>query len=1077
MNKESFSPSVNIIRDINKSLHYIPTSNTKRIYNQILNSYSTTSARSFNLIGSYGTGKSAFLLAFERQLTQGREQELYFGKLNGAFKGIKNFDFINIVGDYSSIIESFANKINIKKDITAENVIQQFDKYYQKKHDENNCVLIIIDEFGKHLEYAVSNEPEREMYFIQLLAEYVNDSRKNILFITTLHQNLDAYGATLDNIQRQEWNKVRGRLKELPFVEPVEQLLTLAADHITQAKFSKDYKTDYNDVLQSIENAKLFPLKTGFTEELARKLYPLDILAASVLTIALQKYGQNERSLFSFLLTNDYLGINDYNFQDNDVYHLSAVYDYLLHNYYSFLFTKYNPHYTQWAAIRSAIERVEGMFSDNIVDTCNIVKTIGLINIFSPESSVLNDSFLENYGLKVLKINSVKTIIDELVNKKIIRYAEYKKKYILFEGSDLDIDLALKEAEVAIDINPDLLSPLNEYFDFPYIAAKSVQYETGSPRFFEFCITSEPITKHGKNKIDGFINLVLSYKIDNAIEVIQSLEHGEAILYGVYHNTKEISNILWEIDKIKHVIENIHDDFVAKRELQNLLSYQIDQLNSEVFNSFYNNNIRWFFNKTEVQITNPKQLNKILSDISRQVYPYTPIFKNELINRNKLPASITVARKNFFKALVENWAIEDLGFPGDKYPPEKMIYITLLKNTGIHSKSKGGYGFSAPKNYGNFNELWKESINYLRSTKTRKRSIAEFYDVLSKAPFHLKRGFIDFWIPAFLFMQRDDYSLFLDDRYIPFFSEEIMELIVKTPKNVSIKAFNIDGVKLDLFHKYQEMVNDKEGDVSNNSFINAIRPFLVFYKNLPEYSKQTKNLNLHTQRLREAIALSKEPEKTFFEDFPRSLGFVDIDLNSNQETLKNYIEKLQNSINEIKSSYDNLLSEIEAEILDALGFHSIEFEKLITKISKRFISIKENRLAQHQRTLLTRLTNTNVDRIQWISSIVQVLIGKPASKLIDGDVPIVCDRIKEAVKELDDLCDLANADTHDNTTNLFKFTLTEAGKGAKSRIIHITDKKKSDLQNIKNNIANQLTDDRDKNIEVLLSLIHEELNK
>ena len=63
----NFSPSINIIRDANKDIAYLPTPNTERIFQQIVNDYKI-GTRSFNIIGSYGTGKSAFLLAFEKNL-------------------------------------------------------------------------------------------------------------------------------------------------------------------------------------------------------------------------------------------------------------------------------------------------------------------------------------------------------------------------------------------------------------------------------------------------------------------------------------------------------------------------------------------------------------------------------------------------------------------------------------------------------------------------------------------------------------------------------------------------------------------------------------------------------------------------------------------------------------------------------------------------------------------------------------------------------------------------------------------------------------------------------------------------
>jgi hypothetical protein len=99
------------------------------------------------------------------------------------------------------------------------------------------------------------------------------------------------------------------------------------------------------------------------------------------------------------------------------------------------------------------------------------------------------------------------------------------------------------------------------------------------------------------------------------------------------------------------------------------------------------------------------------------------------------------------------------------------------------------------------------------------------------------------------------------------------ELIAKYPTKVFIKTFDIEGVKLDIFNSYRTFLNQStEEKFDNNSFIETIKPFIVFYKQLPEYSKQTKRLSASALKIRQAIATSKDPEETFFESFPNALG-------------------------------------------------------------------------------------------------------------------------------------------------------------------------------------------------------------
>jgi hypothetical protein len=353
-----FSPSVNIIRDSDIVLNYIATPNSKQTFNELVNDYQT-GVRSFTIVGAYGIGKSAFLWAFEQTINRKFQ---HFPLPEGSIPNVESFDIIRIIGDYTSLRSAFAAKLNVAiKDYSSDDVFSSLEEHYQSIAISGRGLVIVMDEFGKFLEYAANNNPEIELYFIQQLAEFVNDLGKNIFFITTLHQDFNGYSRALTAGQQKEWDKVKGRLKEITFNEPVEQLLFLASERLPQLKLSKK-AADFSKVFKAIETSKAFPLRDYFSEAIAEKLLPFDILSAAVLTLSLQKYGQNERSLFSFIESNDHFGIRDFTIAKAPYYNLSSVYDYLIHNHYSFLTTKYNPHYAHWAAIRTAIERVEGTF-------------------------------------------------------------------------------------------------------------------------------------------------------------------------------------------------------------------------------------------------------------------------------------------------------------------------------------------------------------------------------------------------------------------------------------------------------------------------------------------------------------------------------------------------------------------------------------------------------------------------------------------------------------------------------------------------------------------------------------------
>ena len=324
----NFTTSVNIIRDTDRDFNYIPTPNAKQVVSQIVNDFKK-GIRSFNVVGTYGTGKSSFLLAFEQSV---KGEKRYF---NPNFISNPNFDFVKIIGSYTSIIEQFRDAFDVvSQKNQQENILSEIFNRYHSLGDQNKVLFILVDEFGKFLEYATRNNPERELYFVQQLAEFCNNPSHNIVLVTTVHQSLESYAYSLSKTQQQEWTKIKGRFREITFNEPVEQLLFLASEHLVEKFDASKSAQDIEKCLTLTTETKAFNFNTDFLKDIASKLYPLDILSANVLTLSLQKYGQNERSLFSFLESSDHTGLSKFDKRENPFYNLSNVYDYLNFNFY-----------------------------------------------------------------------------------------------------------------------------------------------------------------------------------------------------------------------------------------------------------------------------------------------------------------------------------------------------------------------------------------------------------------------------------------------------------------------------------------------------------------------------------------------------------------------------------------------------------------------------------------------------------------------------------------------------------------------------------------------------------------------
>lgn len=1065
--KYYYSPSINIVRDLNKDLEYISTPNAKQVYTHIAKNY-TTGTHSFNIVGSYGTGKSSFLLALEHHLNGEKE---YFSPLNGSFKGVKGFEFLPIIGESTSLLNYFATEFGLKnKDYNTRDILKKIEANYAEISKLGKGWLIAIDEFGKFLEYAANNNPEKELYFIQQLAEFANDDSKNILFVTTLHQGFNDYAIGLSKTQRNEWDKIRGRLKEITFNEPVEQLLLLAAERISSRQQEVKKGKTFNQLFDSIADSKTFPLNDYFNKSIAEKLLPFDILSASILTSALQRYGQNERSLFQFVDSNDYLGLEDFDTKTNPFYNISCVYDYLMYNYYSTLTTKHNQDYSQWATIRNSIERLESELVDYVIEGTKLIKTIGLLNIFAPNSGTINRNFLVDYSILSLGFDNAEEVIDKLSQFKIISFTKYDRRYKLLGGTDLDIDQAIADAE--IDDIADVVPYLNKYFDFPYIQAKEHFYRTGCPRFFQFKISEKPYNEIVEDA-DGIVNLVFSEKDIKQELLQQSQNSNEPILYCLYDNIKDIRNTLIELERIQYVKRQYPSDKVAQREIDKMLVRYKKTLNELVFEGLFNTNKTvWLCNGSIAHIQSHKQLNRRLSDICDLAYPATPVFRNEMVNKGKLSGAMQPARRNLIKALVSNFNKPNLGFPDEKFPPEKTIYLSLLKNTGIHN----GYALARPVDE-SFNALWDECVRFLDDAKATRMGVHVLVERLQKKPLKLKQGFIDFWLPIFLFICRDEYALFDENGYVPSIDDETLVLVSRQPDSFEIKSFDISGIKLDLFNSYRSFLNIEEADtVTNDSLIELIKPFLIFYAQLPEYGKRTKRISKQAIILRDAIALSKEPEKTFFEDFPKAMGISLEKIAKNPELVKDYIDTLQALVREIRTAYEELINRIENFIQSEFIGEEVPFVEYKEILRHRFKKLKKHLLLPKQKVFYQRLMSELDVRNAWISSTCQVLIGKSLDTISDEEERVLYENFRDMINELDNLCNLAKSDVNLDTEEVFKLEITSFIKGLQKHTIRYPKGKTEEIKELEADIKSRLSNDKNANIALLLDLLQNEID-
>lgn len=1065
--KTKYSPSVNIVRDETREINYIVTPNAERIAQQI-NDLFHKGFHSFNIIGSYGTGKSSFIWALEKSLRSEKE----FFKLD--LQETAQLEIINVVGEFESLRTLLADYLNMPaQNRSNKEIINSLTSRFKK----DKLVFFVIDEFGKILEHAVKNNVDEEIYFLQQLSETINDPSNNCLFITTLHQSFDAYGHYgLSDAERNEWRKVKGRFKDLTFNEPIEQLLLLAANNI-------DAKTDHNSALskQILElqaRHHIVNADAEFIAQVSGRFWPLDILSVYLLCVALQRYGQNERSLFTFL-ESELSSINRYQ-DENKRLGIPEIYDYINHEFYSYLNSKFNVDYSGWAMISLALDRIEVEIDVDQDITEDVIKIIGLINLFGHKGAHIDRDFITDYLSFQYDKKNIQHAIEELLRIRVIRFNRFSKSFKITEGTDLNIEDELQKVSSEIERKLDITHKLVEHFDFPVINAKAVSYKKGTPRFFQYVVSETPVgALPDDQQIDGVINLVFDTNV-NADQIIEASKKTHELIYASFLNANVIRDSIFEIEKTQQVIAKIDkEDKVALKELKSILKSLKRLLNHQVLDALYTKDVAWYYDGKKVDIPSSKALNKKLSEICDEIYALCPTYKNELINRHFISGNIASAKKTFFNKLVTKYHDDDIGFSKDHFPPEKTIYLSLLKNTGIHHKEGDLFSLGQPSD-DEFLKLWEHSEVFIESAKKEKKKVSDLYDQLSQKPFKMTAGFLEFWIPVFLFIKRDDFALFSkSEGYLPKITESILYLFTRTAADYEIKSFDVQGIKLDLYNKYREFLQLKDvKQVNNKSLIESIKPFLVFYRELNTYTQNTKRLAPETIKIRETIKDTQDPEKLFFEEFPKAMRIDLNDILRSDSDLEEYVDKLRDCIKELRSCFDELVNRIEIFIVEeVLQSNDHSFEAYNTQIKQRYHKLKEHMLLPQQTSLLIRLNSPLDDRNSWINSICQVILGKSLQSLKDSEEELLKEKIKSSFYELDNLVSIADIHEEKIDQEVMKLQLTSFNKGLREETILIPREVTGKIENKLEELTKSLGSNKKMNLYLLMSLLKKQLDE
>ena len=845
-------------------------------------------------------------------------------------------------------------------------------------------LLLVIDEFGKNLESA-RDASNADPYLLQQLAEAGQASGLPIFILTLQHRSFGDYFSSTMGSELQEWSKVQGRFEDIPYVESTSQSRALIGT-VFDTK-SQNLRDRIDDWAASIyTELRALGISEFSTPEEILACYPLHPLSALILPELCNRYGQHERTMFSFLtsthpnsvatfLANTHLPRT----RDLPSVGLDSIFDYFIsHGTFA---NVSNNQSGRWIEIATRLRDVHGLTEHQL----KLAKTIAVLNLVST-SGIIRAS------RKILTISGFTSNreLKKLESSGVVIYRDYADEYRIWEGTDVDINnlVDLAREQIAKQSLLDILRKIHE--PTPMVAARhSAEHDTlriFAKRYSDSSETIEPIDAF--SPFDGEVLLIIG--ADKQLPKLKCFaKTNKPLVAAVPENLGPLDRAAREVTSIKTVLESVdlQDDRVAARELRERLAISQSTLDNAIHVSFGTDSCQWIL----LDARNGKLLlsgrgSSPLSSAADKVYTSTPSIRNEMLNRTVLSSQGAKARRQVLEAMIVHESESELGLQG--YGPEVAIYKSLLQQTGIHNRDARNDAriFRKPTTAMAQSLLptWDTIENYFKLAKNLRLNLTDIYASLLSPPIGMKLGAIPIFLTAALLAFRDEVAIYEHGTFVPHLTPELLERMVKNPIHFEIKHFeNTTGARRQaidaLVRRFALKPRFRKHRVAN--VLAVVNHLIVTIRRLSYYTMRTKLLSKQTISVRDVTLHAVEPDTLLFNALPEAVQLPAISVETQAcQYADIYAERISEALDEMEKSYQSLLDELFDFILSTSG------EKNRKSLIGQAASLENEVLNPSIRAFTLSLADDNCDTNNWIERIAMVVSAKAPGSWTDGDV-------------------------------------------------------------------------------------------
>ncbi len=992
--------------------------------------------RAWKVVGPYGSGKTA-LSVLLGQLISGRKAfPAAHGLLSASapylvslFDGARRYP-LAVVGSRSSIGSSIATAVaealgdwRSKPALAMKRALNLAAATYGST-PVNACtgllmtdfaqaaqaegytgVLLLIDEVGKFIEYAALRPDEGDLIALQQIAEgaCAPDDDK-LAVVVMLHQHFASYAAGVGKALGDEWHKIASRFDEVAFDEPIERYAHFAA-HALKVKASiRDNAailTAANDLYATARKQHVLHANSDGDRQLfahAEQLYPLHPLTLAALAVVSKRYGQSERSFHAFLRGTEPFGLLDF-VQRHEIdartwYRLPELFDYLSHGY-GLRFRDLAAE-RRWAFATAAIARQE--FDDLGL---RVLKSIAVLELLGGGQSLQATPKLIAFAIGD-RDTAVTSCCDALKDKGVLlRRGASVYGFAVSDAVNIE---AVYEKVARAGEDQLAITGLSHALSQRLIVANKHYDETGTIRTMAVLAGSpthwpkQPTAKTDELQPDAWLKLILPVKDSEAERHAQEAVKKErdqltvsAVLPLVPESRAALAEYaVWlavqrEVDHKR--LDPWTSQYVAGRVHAARESIELLVL-SQLMPAPERPGPQYWYQGKPVPRSELMNLSQLSSWLFSKVYSASPRIVNELVNKDRPPAAIVLARQRMFEVILGGDPTKPIAGPGE-YPPERLIHYTLLRQTGLWVEEDGKWRLTEPTANApiDITHVWQRIAELLRAETSP--TFQALLDDLAGPSLGIRNAPAGIWVVMYLLVRRSQCALFERGTLTLEITNEVLQRLYKNPSVFELRELSSDDRSVRLLQDYRTAIGAIGSTIGGElTVVEVARSLYRWWARIPEFSRQTARISKEASLVRTVIGKAQDPIELLTVSLPKQ--------HHASKSKASFADWLTGTLTELGMAHRRLHEQIANEISVAFEM-SGPLSRIRNQLQAECANAASELADARLKSFILRCTDLSLTDEKWVDSLASLIVHRQLDAWVD-------DTIARFIRELSELC-------------------------------------------------------------------------